>query len=110
MVANEVRELARGTAEATSEIGGLIQSIQTDTSSAIDAIGEISGVIESIQKQVTEIAAAVGAHGDKDRHHGDVFSRPVASGLGVCAPAALELTVALPVRFHRWSIDTAARD
>lgn len=59
VVANEVKELAKETAKATEDIGQRIETIQGDTSSAVDAIGEISGIIAQINDLQTAIAAAV---------------------------------------------------
>jgi|GEM_PF-3608938 len=55
VVANEVKDLAKKTANATEEIGQKIGAIQADTKEAISAIGEISGVI----REINEIAAAI---------------------------------------------------
>jgi methyl-accepting chemotaxis protein len=59
VVANEVKELARATANATTEIARRIESIQGDTKSAIAAIGEITRVIQKINESQSGIAGAV---------------------------------------------------
>ncbi len=59
VVANEVKELARETAKATEDIGGRIESMQTDTQRAVAAIAEIEAVIGRIDELQTRIAAAV---------------------------------------------------
>jgi methyl-accepting chemotaxis protein len=59
VVANEVKELAKATAEATEDIGGKIDAIQRDTQSAVDAINEISTVINQIAEIQNTIASAV---------------------------------------------------
>ncbi|MFM7245796.1 MAG: methyl-accepting chemotaxis protein [Planctomycetaceae bacterium] len=59
VVASEVKELARDTAKATEEIGGRIESMQGDTQRAVEAISEIGKVIEQIDSLQTKIAAAV---------------------------------------------------
>ena len=59
VVASEVKELARDTAKATEEIGGRIESMQGDTQRAVEAISEIGKVIEQIDTLQTKIAAAV---------------------------------------------------
>jgi methyl-accepting chemotaxis protein len=48
VVANEVKELAKQTANATEDISRKITAIQTDTQGAVEAIGTISGVISQI--------------------------------------------------------------
>jgi methyl-accepting chemotaxis protein len=59
VVAGEVKELARATAKATDDISQRIETIQTDTKSAIDAIAEISAVINQINDIQNTIASAV---------------------------------------------------
>lgn len=59
VVANEVKELANQTAKATDEISHKIQTIQGDTSGAIEAIGEISMIINQINDISNTIASAV---------------------------------------------------
>jgi methyl-accepting chemotaxis protein len=59
VVANEVKELARETAKATDDIGGRIESMQSETERAVAAIAEIGSVIGRIDELQTRIAAAV---------------------------------------------------
>ena len=59
VVANEVKELAKQTAQATADIKGKITAIQTDTQGAVSAIAEISGIIKQINEIQTVIASAV---------------------------------------------------
>ena len=59
VVANEVKELARETAKATEDIGGRIESMQSDTGRAVVAIAEIGSVIARIDELQTRIATAV---------------------------------------------------
>lgn len=59
VVANEVKALAKQSAEATEEIRRRIEEMQHNTGSAIQAIGEISEVIAEINQINNTIAAAV---------------------------------------------------
>ena len=59
VVANEVKELAKETAQATDDISQRIQAIQTDTRSAVAAIGEVSIIIARINDIQVSIAGAV---------------------------------------------------
>lgn len=59
VVANEVKELAKQTAKATSDITNKIGAIQSDTSSAVEAIGGISDAVEKLNGISGVIAAAV---------------------------------------------------
>jgi methyl-accepting chemotaxis protein len=59
VVANEVKELAKQTAEATEDIGRKIGAIQTDSRAAVDAIAQIVEVIGKINEIQATIASAV---------------------------------------------------
>ncbi|MBL8179750.1 MAG: PAS domain-containing protein [Bryobacterales bacterium] len=59
VVANEVKELAKKTAQATEEISRKIEAIQADTRSAMTAIEEIGAVITQIDDISNSIASAV---------------------------------------------------
>lgn len=59
VVANEVKELAKQTADATDQIGVKIAAIQTDSSGAVQAIAEISEIIDRVASLQSTIASAV---------------------------------------------------
>jgi len=59
VVANEIKELARQTAEATGSIRDAIAAIQSQTSSTIVDINDISDVISSVNEIVQGIVTAV---------------------------------------------------
>ncbi|SPD72789.1 hypothetical protein PITCH_A1530019 [uncultured Desulfobacterium sp.] len=59
VVANEIKELARQTAEATQEIKEKIHSIQDSTAGTVTEIEQISTVINEVNDIVTSIATAV---------------------------------------------------
>ncbi|MEM8485780.1 MAG: PAS domain-containing protein [Bacteroidota bacterium] len=59
VVANEVKELAKQTAQATEEISQKIEAIQTDTQGAVQAISHISSIIGQINEFQGTIATAV---------------------------------------------------
>ena len=59
VVASEVKDLAQETARATEDISRRVETIQADTSSAVDAIGEISQIIQRINDYQVTIASAV---------------------------------------------------
>jgi methyl-accepting chemotaxis protein len=59
VVANEVKELAKETAEATEDITRKIATIQQDTAGAVAAIAEIGGIVDQINGLQTAIAGAV---------------------------------------------------
>jgi methyl-accepting chemotaxis protein len=59
VVANEVKELAKQTAQATEDISRKITAIQVDTKDAVAVIARVSGVINQINNISASIAAAV---------------------------------------------------
>jgi len=59
VVASEIKELARQTAEATREIQGKIDSVQSTARGSISEIQEVSKVITDVNDLVATIASAV---------------------------------------------------
>lgn len=59
VVANEIKELARQTADATGEIQNRIRGIQTNTASTAGGIHDITRVIDEVNAIVGTIATAV---------------------------------------------------
>jgi methyl-accepting chemotaxis protein len=59
VVANEIKELAKQTAEATLEIKTQIDGMQSTTQSTISEIDQISGIINEINEIVNTIATAI---------------------------------------------------
>ncbi len=60
VVANEVKDLARQTAEATQDIRQRIERIQGSASQSVKSIGEIDKVIQQVSAASRSIATAVG--------------------------------------------------
>jgi len=56
VVAEEVRKLAEGSAEAVRKIGGLIRSIQTETTRAVNAIDISSKEVQDGKAQVMKVS------------------------------------------------------
>ncbi len=59
VVANEVKELAKETAKATTDISAKIGAIQSGSRGAVEAISRIGAIIREIDNLQTTIAAAV---------------------------------------------------
>ncbi|MBC2695169.1 MAG: HAMP domain-containing protein [Desulfobacteraceae bacterium] len=59
VVANEIKELAKQTAEATEEIKNKIEGIQSSTKGTVEQIEQISKIINDVNGIVTTIATAV---------------------------------------------------
>ncbi len=60
VVANEIKELARQTAEATQDIKSKIEGIQTTTAETVSEIGRIAETSGEVDEIVSSIAKAVG--------------------------------------------------
>ncbi len=58
VVANEVKELAKQTAQATDEISSMINSLQNETSGAISAVEEITEIVGRVNDLANTIASA----------------------------------------------------
>lgn len=59
VVANEIKDLAKQTAEATNEIKGKISKIQEATRGAIADITEITGVVGEVDEMVSIVSVSV---------------------------------------------------
>ncbi|MDA3938062.1 MAG: methyl-accepting chemotaxis protein [Spirochaetia bacterium] len=59
VVASEIKDLAKQTAEATEDIRGKIDRIQTSTSNSITDINKITEIVQQVNDYVTTIVAAV---------------------------------------------------
>lgn len=59
VVAGEVKNLARETAEATQDIAARVENIQVDTQDVVTAINQIRDIIESINRLQQQIADSV---------------------------------------------------
>ncbi len=59
VVANEIKELAKQTAEATNEIKGKINKIQEASNGAVSDITEITGVIGEVSEMVSIVSITV---------------------------------------------------
>ncbi|MDD4940768.1 MAG: methyl-accepting chemotaxis protein [Candidatus Omnitrophica bacterium] len=80
VVAEEVRKLAEGSAEAVRKIGGLIRSIQTETTHAVNAIDISSKEVQEGKQQVTNISAVLNGITDAAKSASGVTSEIVAFG------------------------------
>ncbi len=58
VVANEVKELAKQTAEATEQIKGMIETIQSDTNTAVEAVESITASVMEVNDLSNTIASA----------------------------------------------------
>ena len=59
VVANEVKELAKQTAESTDEISAQIESMQISMEQAVKAVSGITNVISELENITTSIASAI---------------------------------------------------
>lgn len=96
VVANEVKELAKETARATTDIGAKIEAIQSGSRGAVQAIGKIGGIIKEIDGLQTTIAAAV--------EQQSATTKDITSTLNNAAQASTEITANMS------QVATAARE
>jgi len=59
VVANEIKELARQTADATKEIKDQIEEVQHSTKETVSDIGDISKIISSVNEMISTISVSV---------------------------------------------------
>ncbi len=59
VVAREVKVLANRTAQATKDIGGQVQAIQTHSANAVTVMGRVAQVIEKVGQTASSIVAAI---------------------------------------------------
>jgi len=84
VVANEIKELARQTANATQEIKEKIEGIQASTRSTIAQIGDISDSVSHVNDIVGEIFAAI----DEQAH----TTREIAGNVGQASTGIQEVS------------------
>ena len=84
VVANEVKELAKETARATEDIEAIIESIQTDTRSAVGAISQIGDTVNEINSIQATIAKSV----EEQMSTSQDISRSVQSAATDCGEVA----------------------
>jgi len=84
VVANEIKELAKQTAEATVEIKKKIGGIQDSTKDAVTRIGQISNVVNDVNEIVSTIATAV--------EEQSVTTKEIAGNVGQASQGIQEVT------------------
>ncbi|MCL2636902.1 MAG: methyl-accepting chemotaxis protein [Oscillospiraceae bacterium] len=62
VVANEVKELAKQTSDATHEIADQIENMQRNMPEAVSAVSEITVIINSMTEFINSIATEIGEH------------------------------------------------
>jgi methyl-accepting chemotaxis protein len=98
VVATEVKELAKQTAEATEDIRGKIEGIQSSTGQAVKSIGSISEVIQQVNEISRTIASAVEEQSATTKEiaqniaHSSHAAETVSSGVMQSAMASKEIT------------------
>lgn len=96
VVANEVKELAKETARATTDISAKIEAIQSGSRGAVEAISRIGGIIKEIDGLQTTIAAAV--------EQQSATTKDITSTLNGAAQASTQITANMS------QVATAARE
>jgi len=83
-VANEIKDLANQTAEATLEIKGKIENIQVSTKATITEIEAVAGEINTVNEMIDGVAAAV--------EEQSVTTREIAANVGQAAQGIQDVT------------------
>ena len=68
VVANEIKELAKQTANATSEISSRVQNIQGAAQGAVDGIVEIDNAIRNVDEYISSISTAINEQSNVTRN------------------------------------------
>lgn len=84
VVANEIKELAKQTAEATQDIKGKIESIQMSTRETISEIEAVTSEINTVNEMIDGVAVAV--------EEQSVTTQEIASNVGQAAQGIQEVT------------------
>ncbi len=110
VVANEVKDLARQTSEATTDIRKRIERIQSGTQQTIACMGEIGGVIDRISGASQSIATQVGEQ--RTSMQGIMGSVTEAAGMMNQLGTAVQDTAKVSVDISRSiaEVDAAARN
>jgi methyl-accepting chemotaxis protein len=96
IVANEVKELAKQTAQATEGIGQRVSAIQADTQKAVTATGKILTTLQ----QVTDISSTIASAVEEQKATTDEIERNVGEAYRGSAEIAQLLSEKEPV-LHR---------
>lgn len=94
VVANEIKELAKQTAEATGEIKGKIEAIRHSVSETVQEITQISEAIGQVDEVVVDITSAVGEQNATTREIADNIMQAAAGINEVNENVAQSSTVA----------------
>ncbi len=84
VVANEIKDLAKQTADATQEIKGKIENIQTSTKKTIEEIEAVTKDINGVNEMIDGVAAAV--------EEQSVTTQEIATNVGQAAQGIQEVT------------------
>ncbi|GEM_PF-2910960 len=78
VVANEIKELAKQTAQATKDIKEKVAGIQASSADATAQINEITTVIDDVSRIVTEISVAIGEQSETTKKIAENVSQAAA--------------------------------
>ncbi|MEZ6036958.1 MAG: methyl-accepting chemotaxis protein [Planctomycetota bacterium] len=110
VVANEVKDLARQTAESTQDIRSRIERIQTSTAESVNAIAAIDRVIKKVNESSRAIATSVG----EQRAATNEISGTLAASTGRVAAVATAVressTASSDITRSIGRVDESARD
>lgn len=110
VVANEVKQLAKKTAEATEDIGKTVERIQQEANASVDAIRGISTIILDVNEIQSTIAAAVEEQAATTSEMSRSVSEASCSTADVSEKIALVAEAALESTSGARDVQTAAKE
>jgi methyl-accepting chemotaxis protein len=109
VVANEVKQLASGTASATSKIFDKIEAMQQNTANAVNSITQISTLIERIHQMSGSIKETVEAQAKTTRQIGENVSQAAVGSSSIADKIANVAEVAKVAQKEAAETQTAAK-
>jgi len=88
VVAAEVKELARTTAQSAEDIARRVQAIQQSSGESMAAIGQLTGIVDQVGELTTTIAAAVEQQDATQRYMSESMTSIAASSEGIVGAMA----------------------
>ncbi len=109
VVANEVKQLASGTADATSRILDKIEAIQQNTAGAVESIGQIAVIIERIHQMSGSIENTVEAQAETTHKIDENVSQAAGAASSIAGKIASVAQIAMVAQKEAAETQSAAK-
>jgi methyl-accepting chemotaxis protein len=110
VVANEVKELAKGTSKATDQIGDKIAAIQADTSNAVQSITDIGNVFEKVSQTSSKIAETVEEQSSTTHEIGENVTQAAAGSSSISDKISAVAAIAQQAQQQASQTQSAAKE